>query len=151
MGKIVICADHPSNEFFQYFPNCYTYKSSGEFVEKIKQAVNAEPLPLSPEQQHMLSWEAATERFLQASGLVKVLHEGFEPRNSSSADRDRRYLKARLAKISKFVDHGMFLAHYWLSGIEFARLVSGALPGTIHMDEEQQRDLGLTTCLDPDD
>ena len=151
MGKFVICADHPSNEFFKSFPNCYTYKSSEQFVDKIKQAMSAEPLPLSSEHQYLLSWEAATERFLQVSELDKVLLEGFNARNSHTV-KDRRYLKASVEKVSKAVDHGMFLAHYWLSGIEFARLLSGALPGTIHMDEEQQRDLGLlNTSLDSED
>ncbi|KAF2282568.1 hypothetical protein GH714_043197 [Hevea brasiliensis] len=32
MGKIVICANHPSNDFSSSFPNCRTYDNSNEFV-----------------------------------------------------------------------------------------------------------------------
>lgn len=145
MGKTVVCADHPSNEFFKGFPNCYMYKTSEEFVEKIKQAMRSEPLPLSLEQQHMLSWEAATERFLQASELDRLPLEGTKVEKADRKARKRRYLQASVSKVGDFFDYGMFLAHYCLSGIEIARLASGAIPGTMHMDEEQQRDLGLVS------
>lgn len=140
MGKIVVCADHPSNEFFKDFPNCYMYRSSGEFVEKVKEAMSSEPLPLSSEQQHILSWEAATERFLQASELDQLLQG---TRVKKGTTRKRHYLQASVSKVGDAFDYGMFLAHYCLSGIEIARLASGALPGTMHMDEELQKDLGV--------
>ena len=36
MGKIVVCVDYPSNEFFKSFPNCLTFRDSKELVEKVK-------------------------------------------------------------------------------------------------------------------
>lgn len=143
MGKIVVCADHPSNEFFKDFPNCYMYRTSGEFVEKVKQAMSSEPLPLTLEQQHMLSWEAATERFLKASELDRLLQGSKVTKDGRRAAKKRLPLRASVLKMGDVFDYGMFLAHYCLSGIEIARLASGAIPGTLHMDEEQQKDLGL--------
>lgn len=72
MGKIVVCADHPSNDFFRSFPNCYIYRTPEEFVEKVQQAMASEPEPLSPELQYLLSWEAATDRFIDSAGLDKL-------------------------------------------------------------------------------
>ncbi|CAI5463845.1 unnamed protein product [Closterium sp. Yama58-4] len=73
MGKIVVCADHPSNDFFRAFPNCLIYRNQQEFVEKVQQAMASQPQPLSDQQRHMLSWEAATERFLRSSGIEHEL------------------------------------------------------------------------------
>ncbi|RLM58624.1 uncharacterized protein C2845_PM18G01130 [Panicum miliaceum] len=68
MGKFVVCADHPSNDFFGSFPNCLIYKTSEDFVARVKEAMTRDPQPLTPEQRYDLSWEAATQRFMEHSG-----------------------------------------------------------------------------------
>ena len=61
MGKFVVCADHPSNDFFRAFPNYLTYKTPEDFVTKVKEAMANEPQPLTPEQRYNLSWEVAIQ------------------------------------------------------------------------------------------
>lgn len=69
MGKIVVCANHPSNEFFKQFPNCRTYDNAKGFLETTRKALRDVPAPLTRHQQYELSWKAATDRFLKASEL----------------------------------------------------------------------------------
>mmetsp|Transcript_15176 Transcript_15176/g.33946 ORF Transcript_15176/g.33946 Transcript_15176/m.33946 type:complete len:479 (+) Transcript_15176:1206-2642(+) len=71
MGKFVIIPSHPSNEFFEQFPNCLNYSSEEEFVGNLYYAITHEPEPISEESSRTLSWEAATERFI-AAGSVTV-------------------------------------------------------------------------------
>ncbi|KAM0045166.1 putative digalactosyldiacylglycerol synthase [Helianthus debilis subsp. tardiflorus] len=74
MGKFVVCADHPSNDIFRSFPNCLTYKTPEEFVNKINEAMSRDPQPLTPEERYNLSCEAATQRFMQYSELDNRLY-----------------------------------------------------------------------------
>lgn len=71
MGKWVVCAKHPSNDFFAQFPNCLFFSNEEEFAANVYWALNHDPQPLTKEQRYALSWEAATERFLQASMITK--------------------------------------------------------------------------------
>jgi digalactosyldiacylglycerol synthase len=69
MGKIVICANHPSNDFFKQFPNCRMYDDEEGFVRATREALTDEPSQLSDAQRHELSWDSATERFLKIADL----------------------------------------------------------------------------------
>ncbi|KAK6162380.1 hypothetical protein DH2020_002221 [Rehmannia glutinosa] len=71
MGKIVVCANHPSNDFFKQFPNCRTYDDSEGFVKETRKALQDQPAPLTDAQRHELSWDSATERFLKCAKLKK--------------------------------------------------------------------------------
>ncbi|CAN4109448.1 unnamed protein product [Withania somnifera] len=140
MGKFVVCADHPSNEFFQAFPNCLTYKTPEAFVAKVEEAMFREPQPLTPEEQYKLSWEAATQRFMEYSDLDKIL--------SNEASLDRRCLKGMgksvsMPNLEEMVDGGLAFAHNCLTGNEFLRLCTGAIPRSRDYDKQHCNDLHL--------
>ncbi|KAL9234448.1 hypothetical protein vseg_009320 [Gypsophila vaccaria] len=139
MGKIVVCANHPSNEFFKQFPNCRTYDDSNGFVALTHKALSEEPTPLSDSQMHELSWEAATERFLKAAELdqgtiikitSKLPSKKFASLSSSSS------MKKKLEDASAYIHNAM-------SGNELSRRAFGAIPGTLQPDEELCKELGL--------
>ncbi|KAF8088865.1 hypothetical protein N665_0528s0023 [Sinapis alba] len=135
MGKFVVCADHPSNEFFRSFPNCLTYKTSEDFVNKVKEAMSKEPLPLTPEQMYNLSWEAATQRFMEYSDLDKIL---------SDENGGKRMRKSRsVPSFNEVIDGGLAFTHYVLTGNDFLRLCSGATPKTKDYDKQHCKDLNL--------
>ncbi|XP_021639527.2 digalactosyldiacylglycerol synthase 1, chloroplastic isoform X2 [Hevea brasiliensis] len=143
MGKFVVCADHPSNEFFRSFPNCLTYKTSEDFVAKVKEALANEPKPLTPEQRYNLSWEAATERFMQYSELDKVLNDDKGDTRMSKTNGKSIAKAVPLPNMSEMIDGGLAFAHYCLTGNEFLRLCTGAIPGTRNYDKQHCKDLHL--------
>jgi len=83
MGKWVVCAKHPSNEFFEQFPNCLTFRNEEEFAANMFWALNNDPRPLTREQRYTLTWEAAMERFEEASRLT------VEEQNNSKVYTDK--------------------------------------------------------------
>lgn len=110
MGKFVVCADHPSNEFFREFPNCLTYKDKEEFCHCISRAMAEEPKPLTEEQRRLLTWEAATERLLKVA----------EPEQHTSKPN----------AIEGCLDRMSYMLHNSLSGVETYRVTAGAGSGT---------------------
>ena len=69
MGKKVLIPRHPSNVFFEQFANAIMYDETEELVPKLAEALSSPPAPLNEMEQYMLSWEAATERLLDAAAL----------------------------------------------------------------------------------
>jgi len=95
MGKFVIVPNHPSNVFFQQFPNCLMYQTETEFVALMQYAVAHNPEPLADHLRRTLTWEAATERFLEAATI---------------SERDA----ARRDRVGKQWDENLANAHYEL-------------------------------------
>ncbi|XP_076917615.1 digalactosyldiacylglycerol synthase 1, chloroplastic-like [Bidens hawaiensis] len=141
MGKFVVCADHPSNDFFRSFPNWLTYKTPEEFVNKINEAMSRDPQPLTPEERYNLSWEAATQRFMQYSELDKILNSttGLESDKVNGIVRKSK----SVPNLTSVVDGGLAFAHYCLTGNEFLRQCTGAVPGTRDYNKQHCKDLNL--------
>lgn len=142
MGKIVVCANHPSNEFFKQFPNCRMYDDSEGFVAATRKALSEEPAPLTDAQRHELSWEAATERFLRATQLDQ----------GGALSKPSKLSSKKLASLpfnmERSLEETSASIHNAVSGSELTRRVFGAIPGTLYPDEELRRELGLPRCLD---
>ncbi|KAL6521195.1 Digalactosyldiacylglycerol synthase 1, chloroplastic [Orobanche gracilis] len=143
MGKFVVCADHPSNDFFGAFPNCLTYKTPEDFVSEVKEAMANEPQPLTPEQRYNLSWESATQRFMEYSELDKVLSNSGGRNPNRIRNNNGLTKSASLPNLNEIVDGGLAFAHYCLTGNEFLRLCTGAIPGTRDYDKQHSEDLHL--------
>lgn len=67
MNKFVLMPAHPSNSFFEQFPNALLYRTSDEFLSLLLYAQSHDPLPLDAESRYRLSWKAATERLISAA------------------------------------------------------------------------------------
>ncbi|KAK0580542.1 hypothetical protein LWI29_003115 [Acer saccharum] len=141
MGKIVVCANHPSNDFFKQFPNCRTYNDDHGFVEATQKALTEEPAQLSDAQSHELSWEAATERFLS----VAELDQASDKKLSKSPSK--KFASASLDMSRNLKDASAYV-HYVASGFEVSRRVFGAIPGSLQPDEELRKELGLAIPAD---
>ncbi|KAK9274390.1 hypothetical protein L1049_019204 [Liquidambar formosana] len=138
MGKLVVCANHPSNDFFRQFPNCRMYENSNGFVEATCKALTEEPAELTNAQRHELSWDAATERFLKAAELDQALATRLVKTPSKNFMSMSLNLRRNIDDASAFV-------HYVASGFEASRRVFGGIPGSLQPDEEQCKELGLVS------
>ncbi|KAI4311524.1 hypothetical protein MLD38_036410 [Melastoma candidum] len=136
MGKLVVCANHPSNEFFKQFPNCRMYDTSKGFVEVTQRALSEEPAQMNDELRRQLSWESATERFLSAAQLNKP------PPKLTSGRSSKHFLSTSLS-MKKNVDDMSTFIHQVASGSEVSRRMFGAIPGSLQPDEDLCKDLGL--------
>ncbi len=106
MGKWLVCAEHPSNAFFSQFNNCLIYRNDEEFVQHMKHALTHEPAPMTTEDKQRLTWEAATERFLNVTEL---------------SERD-----LTPGPLTSTVDAAAWLTHNSLCGVEPLRAAAGA-------------------------
>lgn len=112
MGKWVLVADLPCNAFFKTkFRNCLTYKTPKEFSRGLRKALTHDPHPVSSEEAAALSWEAATQRFLDACSLA--------PGERASS-----------TSLSAAADRAIYSAHNALTAIEPLREAAGAGRGT---------------------
>mmetsp|Transcript_6865 Transcript_6865/g.9829 ORF Transcript_6865/g.9829 Transcript_6865/m.9829 type:complete len:593 (-) Transcript_6865:54-1832(-) len=98
MGKFVICPAHPSNTFFRAFPNCLQYKNHKEFLSLLEYALKHTPAPLSEDLRHELTWEAATERCLEASIITRREAARLERVGKTKADQNLAKLHNELAE-----------------------------------------------------
>jgi digalactosyldiacylglycerol synthase len=112
MGKWVVVAEHPSNRFFSQFNNCLVYTSPEEFVSHVQHALSTDPAPITPEDRTRLTWEAATERFLDVAELT---------------DKD-----LAPSPVTAAVDSAVSAAHNALCGVEVLRQAAGAGANTKH-------------------
>jgi len=88
MGKFAIIPVHPSNSFFMKFPNCLAYRNKFEFVANLRWAMNHDPEPLTPELARHFTWEAATDRFIEASAIT--VREALERERMGHSKLDER-------------------------------------------------------------
>jgi len=118
MGKIVIYANHPSNEFFKQFPNCRIYDNEDEFVQLTLNALSEQPAPLTDMQRYELSWEAATERFIEAADINPHV-----PESRTHHQNSRALLPAflRTRKLKHNLEDASVYLHQALSGLEVTR------------------------------
>ena len=71
MGKKVVLPDHPCNQFFREFRNAAFYSERSGLLPAVRAALATPPQPLSPKELYLLSWDAATERLIDAARLTQ--------------------------------------------------------------------------------
>ena len=115
------------------------YNNGEEFPIVTRKALENEPVPLSDELRHELSWVAATERFEMAAELNQannIRTVSAYPKSSGST-----YFLA--LKLRKSMEEVSAILHQSVSGIEVARCAFGAIPKILKPDAQQCLELGL--------
>lgn len=88
MGKFVLIPVHPSNTFFELFPNCLLYRNKKEFSQLLQYAMAHTPEPLSDDLKYSLTWEAATERCIAAASITRRDAARWERLGNDKVQRD---------------------------------------------------------------
>lgn len=108
MGKFVIIPKHISNEFFFQFPNCLAYETLRECVEMIQWALDNEPSPLMEEEAHIFTWDAATDRMIEASIVTKREARDRNIGGFDKADSRMAWIHSQGGKKSNFIKTTFF-------------------------------------------
>ncbi|EAZ26389.1 hypothetical protein OsJ_10273 [Oryza sativa Japonica Group] len=127
--------DH-GDSIFHEFPNCHMYNTEKEFVRLTMKALAEEPIPLSEELRHELSWEAATERFVRVADIAPIM----SIKQHSPSPQYFMYISPD--ELKKNMEEASAFFHNAISGFETARCVFGAIPNTLQPDEQQCKELG---------
>lgn len=115
MGEFVVVEDLPCNQFFKQFDNCLVYSTPQEFSECLQRALREQPKPMSDAERYRLTWEAATQRFLDAAEID---------------DKGRTNIPERM-----FDSVAASTIHH-LTGVEWLRQAVGAGANTKHNPEK---------------
>lgn len=96
-----------SNTFFLQFPNCLAYETVEECVEKLKWALENEPIPLTDEYFHRFTWEGANERLFESAAITKKEAKHRVDSGQDKADLEVAWLHIETTKTGRIV-HNFF-------------------------------------------
>lgn len=98
-----ICVSTASNEFFYQFQNCLTFETTKECVEKLQWALDNTPVPLTDEECHKFTWEGATDRLFEYSGITKREMRERERSGSNKADSRIAWFHTESGRTGNFI------------------------------------------------
>jgi len=98
MGKWAVIPVHPSNTFFYRFPNCLAYRNKFEFVANLRWALTHDPEPLTRDLANEFTWEAATDRLVDAAAITWAEARWREELGSSKLDERIAWLHNEIGK-----------------------------------------------------
>ena len=99
MGKWTVIPKHPSNIFFEQFPNCLSYRNRRDFVTKLQYALINDPPQLSDKQASLLTWEAAMTRCIHSAAISKR-SAAINERLCVAEEKEENTLKRKLSGIA---------------------------------------------------